>query len=61
MLRSIIEAAAGMFPGEDWAGVEDHVRRAWNSIANMQPWDQVREGARLEWERRVAQRPLAGD
>jgi hypothetical protein len=51
MLRSILEAAAGMFPGLGWAGVEEHVRRAWNSVAHDHAWEQLREGARREWER----------
>lgn len=55
MLRSILEAAAGMFPGRDWAGVEEHVRRAWNSVAHDHPWEQVRDDARREWERRLAE------
>jgi hypothetical protein len=57
MLRSILEAAAGMFPGEGWAGVEEHVRRAWNSVAHDHAWEQVRDGARAEWERRAADQP----
>lgn len=52
MLRSILDAAAGMFPGSDWVAVEEHVRRAWNSVAHDHAWEQVREGARREWERR---------
>jgi hypothetical protein len=55
MLRSILEAASGMFPGQDWASVEGHVRRAWNSVAHDHAWEQVREGARREWERRLAE------
>jgi len=54
MLDSILEAAAGMFPGEDWFRVEEHVRRAWNSVAHDHPWELVRDGARLAWERRLA-------
>jgi hypothetical protein len=54
MLRSILEAAAIMFPGPDWASVEAHVRRAWNSVAHDHAWEELREGARREWERRDA-------
>ena len=54
MLRSILEAAGTMFPGQDWASVEEHVRRAWNSVAHDHPWEHVREGAQREWERRQA-------
>lgn len=54
MLHSILEAAAGMFPGQDWFTVEEHVRRAWNSVVHDHPWEFVRDGARLEWERRLA-------
>ena len=53
MLQSILDAAAGMFPGSDWVAVEEHVRRAWNSVAHDHAWEQVREGARREWERRL--------
>lgn len=52
MLRSILEAAEAMFPGQRWHTVEEHVRRAWNSVAHDHPWEQVRDGARLAWERR---------
>ena len=51
MLRSIIEAASGMFPGHDWFTVKEHVRRAWNSVAHDHPWEHVRDGAQREWER----------
>lgn len=54
MLRSILDAAGGMFPGQDWESVESHVRRAWNSIVHDHAWELVREGARAEWERRLA-------
>jgi hypothetical protein len=52
MLRSIIEAACVMFPGQRWADIEEHVRRAWHSVAHDHAWEQVRDGARREWERR---------
>lgn len=52
MLRSILEAAAGMFPGQDWITVEEHVRRAWNSVAHDHAWELLRDSARREWERR---------
>jgi hypothetical protein len=54
MLHSILEAAALMFPGQDWTAVEDHVRRAWNCVAHDHAWEQVRESARREWEERSA-------
>jgi hypothetical protein len=54
MLASILEAACVMFPGRDWAEVEEHVRRAWNSVAHDHGWEQVRDAARREWERRQA-------
>jgi hypothetical protein len=54
MLRSILEAASTMFPGHEWQSVEEHVRRAWNSVAHDHPWEHVRDGARAEWERRQA-------
>lgn len=53
MLRSILDAAAGMFPGSDWVAVEEHVRRAWNSVTHDHAWEHVRDGARREWERRA--------
>ena len=52
MLRSIIEAATVMFPGQDWFTVEEHVRRAWNSVAHDHDWEHVRDAARREWQRR---------
>ena len=54
MLHSIIDAATIMFPGRGWAEIEEHVRRAWNSVAHDHRWEQVRDGARREWERRQA-------
>lgn len=57
MLRSILEVAAGMFPGEDWGTVEEHIRRAWNSVAHDHAWEQLRDAARREWERRSAATP----
>lgn len=57
MLRAILEAASGMFPGQDWASVEEHVRRAWNSVAHDHAWEQLRDAARREWERRTAAAP----
>lgn len=54
MLRSIIEAATVMFPGRDWAEIEEHVRRAWNSVAHDHDWEQVRDAAHREWARRQA-------
>ena len=54
MLASILAAACVMFPGRDWAEVEEHVRRAWNSVAHDHGWEQVRDAARREWERRQA-------
>ena len=54
MLRSIIEAAEGMFPGQNWASVEEHVRRAWNSVAHDHAWELLRDAAQREWERRQA-------
>jgi hypothetical protein len=54
MLASILEAACVMFPGRDWAEVEEHVRRAWNSVAHDHGWEQVRDAARRQWERRQA-------
>jgi hypothetical protein len=53
MLRSILEAATLMFPGHDWSSVEEHVRRAWNSVAHDDAWEQVRDAAQREWERRA--------
>jgi hypothetical protein len=53
MLRSILEAATAMFPAQDWASVEEHVRRAWNSVAHDHAWEQVRDAAQREWERRA--------
>lgn len=54
MLHSIIDAASIMFPGRGWADVEEHVRRAWHSVAHDHDWDQVRDAARCEWARRQA-------
>ena len=58
MLRSIVEAAATMFPDGEGRVVEEHVRRAWNSVAHEHglAWEEVSEGARREWERLVAPR-----
>ncbi|HEU4991419.1 MAG TPA: hypothetical protein VFT52_02885 [Luteimonas sp.] len=53
MLRSILEAASAKFPAHDWASVEEHVRRAWNSVAHDHAWEQVRDAAQREWERRA--------
>ena len=33
--------------------VEEHVRRAWNSVTHDHAWEHVRDGARREWERRA--------
>lgn len=52
MLRSIIDAAWERFPGQPWYTVEEHVRRAWHSVAHDQGWEQVRDEARNDWERR---------
>lgn len=52
MLRSIIDAAWDMFPGHPWYRVEEHVRRAWNSVAHERKWEDVRDHARGDWERR---------
>jgi len=51
MLRSILDAARTMFPGQDWRTVEEHVRRAWNSVVHDHAWERVRESAQREWER----------
>jgi hypothetical protein len=56
MLRSILEAASAKFPAHDWASVEEHVRRAWNSVAHDHAWEQVRDAAQREWERRATPR-----
>ena len=54
MLHAIIDAATVMFPGQAWPDIEEHVRRAWHSVAHDQAWEQVRDCARHEWERRQA-------
>jgi hypothetical protein len=52
LLHAIIHAARTMFPGKDWAAVENHVRRAWNDVSHdaAASWQELRARARREWD-----------
>ncbi len=50
MLEAILHAARDRFAGQEWALVEEHIRKAWNAMAHDAPWDAVRDPARQAWE-----------
>lgn len=50
MMEAILHAARDRFPGQDWACVEEHIRKAWNAMAHDAPWEEVKGPAQQAWD-----------